>query len=662
MPRLCARHLPFNKDSAGPVPDPDPIPIKDPTEEREVSFLGSFLPFSQITEKELIELFRGLGKEAFPPHKLIIRQQSQGRSFYIIKSGLVKVFLVDEKGQEKVLGFLGEGDCFGEISLLTEGLTTANILTVEETVCYIQKKEAFLEMVQRHPLFLEFFNQLLTQRMRATYKKILLEGPEIGQVESYLFSKQIKEMICSRDYFLEQEKSLRQAADKIVREDLEALVVLDDQKGLVGILDRKDIIRAMLHDRDKIESPVSAIAKKGFHAIDRESYFFDAVHEMVKSNTSFLVVQQGDRVEGLLTGLDLLRFRGREALSLIKNIEEAQGFEPLNRFRQEVEKVIRSLMTDGALASQVCRIVSEINDKIVRKVIQFAEEDWGKPLPPYAWLGLGSEGRKEQSLFTDQDNAIIFTDGLSDQEIVRFKGFVQRVVTGLQQCGIPLCKGEVMATNPKFFGSLSEWMRKSAQWIKAPRLDEKDLMDTYSFLDFRFIHGQHHLEEALRSHVHGLIQDHPQFLSLLAEGILDMGIPLGFFKNFIVEKNGAHKDKLSIKLSGLVPLVSSIKILAYAEGVRETNTLERMEGLGRKKVLNSDQVETLTQAFETFLTLKLRNDLLGKEKLQDFENYINPAQLTTRYKQLLKEAFWAVSEVQKTVRGRLKVRESGINF
>jgi CBS domain-containing protein len=219
-----------------------------------------------------------------------------------------------------------------------------------------------------------------------------------------------------------------------------------------------------------------------------------------------------------------------------------------------------------------------------------------------------------------------------------------------------------MATNPKFFGSLSDWKTRAAQWVRSPLPDEKDLMDTYSFLDFRYVYGQPQLEQELRSYLNQLIQENPQFLPLIAEGVLEMGIPLGFFKNFIVEKNGVHKDKLNIKLSGLVPLISGIKILACKTGLAETNTLERIERLGQEKVLTSDQVEILTQAFETLLTLRIRNDLLGMEKRQDFENYINPAHLSTRYKQLLKEAFWAVSEVQKIVRARLKVREEGISF
>jgi CBS domain-containing protein len=446
-----------------------------------------------------------------------------------------------------------------------------------------------------------------------------------------------------------------------VQENLEALVILNGQKKIAGVLDRKDMIQALL-DRDRSDASLEPLARRDFQTIDRESYFFEALHEMVKHKTSFLVVLKGEEPEGLLTSLDLLRFRGREALSLIRNIENATGLDQLYHWRLEAEKVIRALMADGALASQVCRIVSELNDKIVRKIIQFVEERCGPEPCAYAWLGLGSEGRKEQSLFTDQDNALIIADPATDRDLAYFQDFARKVVEGLSHCGIPLCKGEVMATNPKFFGPLADWKARAAHWIRSPILNEKDLMDTYSFLDFRYVYGQSHLEQELRNHLNRLIQENPQFLTQIAEGVLEMGIPLGFFKNFIVEKNGAHKDKLNIKLSGLVPLISGIKILACKNGLAETNTLERIERLGQENILTSDQVEILTQAFETLLTLRIRNDLLGMEKRQDFENYLNPAHLSTRYKQLLKEAFWAVSEVQKIVRTRLKVRDEGISF
>jgi CBS domain-containing protein len=383
---------------------------------------------------------------------------------------------------------------------------------------------------------------------------------------------------------------------------------------------------------------------------------------MIKHRTNELIVMDGERVEGILTGFDLLRFRGREALSLLRNIEEAPTLSQLNAMRAEVEKVLRALITDGALASHACKIVSEFNDKMVRRVIRLQEEERGPAPSPYAWLGLGSEGRREQTLFTDQDNAIIFSIPSEEQAYDYFRKFSVGVVEGLNQCGIPMCKGGVMASNSKYFGDIEQWRQKTEAWVQTPVLEEKELMDTYVFLDFRTVSGDPSLEKQLKSHLIGRIREHPSFLKSLAQPIVSIPIPIGFFKNFIVEKSGKYKNRLNIKLHGLVPLVTCIKILALHRGTVETNTLERINVLRQEKVISDDQAEGLEQAFETFLTLKIRNNLNDLDQGKELSNHIDPTELSTRQKQLLKEAFWAVSQLQRTTRNILKVKGDDEGF
>jgi CBS domain-containing protein len=260
-------------------------------------------------------------------------------------------------------------------------------------------------------------------------------------------------------------------------------------------------------------------------------------------------------------------------------------------------------------------------------------------------------------LFTDQDNAIIFEDPPSDNSHEYFKRLSERIVQGLIECGIPLCKGNVMATNPKFFGSLSQWKDRTASWIKNIALSEAELMDTYIFLDFRSIHGDQSLEKALRQHINELIAKNLFFLKSLAEIIVSIPTPIGFFKHFIVEKTGKHRDRLNIKLYGFVPLITCIKILSLQHGLMETNTLERIENLTHHGVISSDHKESLEQAFETLLTLKLQNNIVDLDHGKEFANYVNPANLSLRQMQLLKEAFWTVSKLQKKTKEALKVEE-----
>lgn len=349
-------------------------------------------------------------------------------------------------------------------------------------------------------------------------------------------------------------------------------------------------------------------------------------------------------------------------MPLIRNIEEAPDFAALDTMRREVEKVLRALMTDGALASNACKIVSEFNDKISRRVIRLVEKDPGKPPVPYAWLGLGSEGRKEQTLLTDQDNGIIFAGSAGPDAEDYFRRFSDKVVSALNQCGFPLCKGNIMATNPKYFGRLSDWQERIRKWVVEQDLPEKDLVDIYVFLDFRAIYGNQLLEKELRSYMLNCIKENPSFLRSMAENIVSVPIPLGFFKNFIVEKNGRYKNTVNLKNYGLLPLTTCIKILGLHHRIDDTNTLERLKVLQKHGAFPQEHAEMFEQAFEILLTLKIRNNLNDIDEGKDFGNHLDPALLSNKQKQLLKEVFWAVSQLQKTTRNILNMRDEAPGF
>lgn len=620
-------------------------------------FLRRIVPFGMLSDADLGEIVATMEPREFSPKTTIIRQGTHGKEFYIIVSGLARVTLLGRDGKETVIGFLGEGDCFGEMSLITKEPTTAGIETIEETICLVQERDAFLRMTHGHPDFLSFFNQLLAQRMRTVYRSLLTENPGISSVEPYLYTRQVKDMVTLPPTFIDESCTIKEAAEKAVEGKVETLLVVDRGKEPTGIVRLDTIVKAVILGNHRAEEPISAIMERDFRELDGESYFFDALHRMIKYRTSLLVVREPEGVRGMLTVFDLLQFRGREALCLTRNIEDAENCSELSSMREEVGQVLRVLISEGAPASGACRIVSEFNDKIVARVIRLAEEECGTPPCTYAWLGLGSEGRREQTLFTDQDNAIIFSDHPSKEQSGYFRRFSTFVVDGLHRCGIPLCKGNVMATNPTFFGSLDVWKNRTAGWITNSSPDEKEVMDNYVFLDFRAIYGDKSLERELKNHILRLTARHQSFLRSLAERIVSIPIPIGFFRHFIVEKNGDHKDLLNIKLHGLVPITTCVKILALREGITETNTMERIKGLAERGVFSPDRKEALEQAFETFLAIKIRNSLADSSQAPTFGNYINPAHLSTHQKQLLKEAFRSVSELQRLTKEALNVED-----
>jgi CBS domain-containing protein len=620
------------------------------------TFLRSIIPFKGLRAEDLERIASRMEWRPYGPGETILRQGDPGRSFYLIRNGLVKVFL-HEKGKETAVGFLGEGDCFGEISLLTQGPATASIQTMEQTLCLAQEKADFLQMIQDHPSFHPFFNQLLTQRLRTIYKELLSESPGVTPVEPFLYRKQVREMLPPFQPLCREETTIEEATRRLIETGANALLVTDEQKRPKGVLGLRQILKSVLLEHRDPRGPAEPIMARDFYVIDSRSYFFDALHEMVKRKAHEMVVCEGEKTLGLLTGFDLLRFRGREVLSLTRNIENAVGFAQLNQLRTEVEKVLRALMTDGALASQACRIVSEFNDKIVHRVFKLVEDETGPAPCSYVWLGLGSEGRREQTLLTDQDNALLFSSPASSSKQEYFKRLAEGVVMGLHQCGFPLCKGGIMATHPKWSGGLDQWKMQVAQWTLAPLAQSENLSDLFTFLDFRAVWGDLPLERELRAHVVKEVRKNPVFLRTLARSAVSISVPLGFFKNFIVEKSGRYKHRLNLKLNGLVPLISCVKLLSWHYGMRETNTLERIRGLVQEKAFSSDLGEFLEQACETFLTLKIRNDLADVEQGKELSHHIDPGKLSTRQKQLLKEAFLAVSQLQKTLQTLLRIEE-----
>ena len=212
-----------------------------------------------------------------------------------------------------------------------------------------------------------------------------------------------------------------------------------------------------------------------------------------------------------------------------------------------------------------------------------------------------------------------------------------------------------MATNPRYFGDLSEWKKKTKQWIDLSAEKGENLIDIYTFLDFRAVYGSETIEETLRSHVIATLKNNAVSLRMLARPIVSIPIPLGFFKNFVVEKNGKYKNMVNIKINGLLPLITCVKLLAFHAEVTEVNTLERIKKLTEKSIIPTDQSESIEQAFETFLGFKIYNNLNSIDQGRDFSNNINPTLLGTKQKQLLKDSFLAVSEIQKLTKEVLRV-------
>jgi CBS domain-containing protein len=276
----------------------------------------------------------------------------------------------------------------------------------------------------------------------------------------------------------------------------------------------------------------------------------------------------------------------------------------------------------------------------------------GPPPVPYCWLLMGSEGRREQTFRTDQDNAIIYADPRDEGEAEAaqkyFAAFAEKAIDHLVNCGYPLCPGEIMARNPRWCQPLSVWKEYFANWISTP--DPEELLNVTIFFDFRPGHGKTALAQELRTFLNEQSRRQEIYLLHLTRECMAVRAPLSFFKSFIVEKDGEHKNKLDLKTRGLTPFVNFARVLALKYGVRETNTLARMQVLAEEGHIGGELWISAREAYEMQMQLRIIHQLAQIEEGILPDNHIDPGQLTDLEKKMLKESFAVVERLHGVLR------------
>jgi CBS domain-containing protein len=323
---------------------------------------------------------------------------------------------------------------------------------------------------------------------------------------------------------------------------------------------------------------------------------------------------------------------------------------------KKINGIVGLMLKEGAKASNIIKVITEINDRLVRKVLELAEQHLGKPPTPYCWIVFGSEGRKEQTFKTDQDNALIYADPATETEAEAqreyFAVFSEFVRDGLMQSGFPICPANNMASNPKWRQPLRTWKRYFTSWIDNPTPEA--LLNSVTFFDFRPLYGEYSLAETLRNHLSMLLKDQQVFLGYLANMAIHNVPPIGFFKSFVVEKGGEHKDQLNLKVKGLAPFIDVIRLFALEKGISQTSTLSRIETLKSMHTIVAEYAEDLEHAFELIMLLRIHNQYAQISSGQTPDNFIDPKRLGNLEKRSIKEAFHLITKIQKLIIERYK--------
>ncbi|MBI9082409.1 MAG: cyclic nucleotide-binding domain-containing protein [Desulfobacterales bacterium] len=614
-------------------------------------FLSHVEPFSFLPEDALNQVASKLTAVQYPKRTVLFVQGATRIGYlYILQKGSAERFF-EQDGKRTMHELLGEGDIYGGISMLVnDGISVRSVKLLEPTCFYLLPKKCFLDICGQYESVTEFFTDTFGKRMLEKSYASVISKTMVPRIEGLqFFNQHVASIYNTQPVFGTTSMSIREAAETMAGKNISSLFLRSEEDPCAGVVTERDLAHQVIAKDFDINRPVSDIMKSPVRTISEFSLIFEALMVMLENNIRHLAVTDvDDHVVGILTNRDLLSSQGQSPLFLIRRISEAATIKEVIESHNQLPQLILNLISGGAKANNVTQFITTVSDGILEKIMGFAIDRLGPPPVRFVFMILGSEGRSEQTLKTDQDNAIIFEDvPEKDEARVRqyFLKFGELACDLLNQAGYDLCTGGVMAKNPQWCQPLSTWKSYFSNWIRAA--EAEDLLQASIFFDFRCGYGELELIDALRQHLFDALKGWAGFFRHLTENALFFKPPIGFFRNFVVESKGEHRDEFDIK-SAMTPIVDFARIYALRNKAEETNTLERLAYLRRKEVLTQKEYEELEKAYGFLLQLRFVRQITAivDEKSKP-DNYINPKDLTRIEQKMLKEIFLRVATFQR---------------
>ena len=595
-------------------------------------FLAETTPFDQLDTAALGQL---------SAHINVYYHQAQDsvkintERLMIVRTGIFTLY----SDQQQLLTKLQSGDFYGYQQLLT-GLTDSDTLICEEDgLVYWLEADAFHQCRYQYKNIDIFFQRLFSRRLHQ-YRE---------QQQASRFTLKISDVVQQRKIAIRPEQSVQDGA-KLMSDSRVSSLLVEENNKLVGILTDRDLRSRVLAHALPASTQISQVMTRQPQSIDRHAYLYEAVQQMSQHNIHHLPVTDQGVCCGMLTATDIIRSQQDHPVYLIGEIHRQQSIDGLERCSQQISALAITLSKQQVPAYEAGHIITTITDALTQRLIYLAQQKLGEPPCVFSWLAFGSQARMDQSLNADQDNALLLEKDPVGVVGEYFSALAEFVCQGLAQCGITLCPGNIMATNPELRLSLKGWSGRFARWIATPTPEA--LLKASIFFDLRVIDGSKGLFNALQEDVLQRTTEAPLFLYHLAQAALQRTAPLGLFKNFILEQDGKHKKGLDLKKRGISLITDLVRVYALYAGIHEVNTRSRLQKLAAQGIIDSKDGQNLNDAFDLLAQLRWEKHQHDLQNSHDVTNLLNPAEVSGLARHQLKDSFAVINEAQSRVKHR----------
>ncbi len=603
------------------------------------NFIKGIHPFENLTKAELEEFSNNIDIIYLKKGEVLQKEKEEPKNLYFIIKGLVQELYEDE-----VISIYSNKEFFDPISLI-EDFSKNSFVTAQETICYSLPKDIFIKTLRKNRALESFFFQSISQKLNANinYEK----NKELANI----MVAKVKDANLHRAVIVPFETSIFEAVKTIKKEKVPTLL-LRDNGGQIHIVTDSDFREKVILNRMDFDEIVGKISNSGIKYVNENDFLFNAQLIMSQHGLKRLVViNNNDEIVGIIDQISLSSFFATHTFSVSNEIDKAETIEELKNASKSFIKIIKSLNAKGVKVEFISKLINQLNRKMMNKLFKITAPDGLKDKA--CLVVMGSEGRGEQILKTDQDNALIISDdcSLSDEDILKY---THEYTEHLVDFGFPRCEGNIMVSNPYWCRREKDFKDLIYEWIMKPSGD--NFMNLAIFYDALAVTDDRTLLDNLKEYLFKIGSTSKTFYMHFAKIIMDFDVPLGFFDGFVFNSDDKeHKNEIDIKKGGIFILVQSIRSLSLENKILRSSTQKRIKELNKLNVLDDEFASELSQAFNFFLTIKLKSNLQKLDSGEKIDNFINPDNLTTMEKDLLKDSFKIVNKLKKKLEMHYKL-------
>ncbi|WP_339719934.1 DUF294 nucleotidyltransferase-like domain-containing protein [Marinomonas primoryensis] len=608
-------------------------------------FIETIPPFSGLSLLERKQILTGVSMLYVRQGQTLVLKDDSA-TVHLIRRGACEIRtpkggLVDQ---------IADGECFGVSSVMAQNPDGLQVVAMEDSLVYRFDKIRFIEMLEKNEAFGLFFEHTQHNRLRKLTRsqsnELASPALQLSTPVAHIMTRQLIQAT--------PKETVQTIAMRMTEARVSSILVVEEGR-LQGIVTDRDLRSRILAVGGSSDSLVADVMTASPVTLSPNSLVMQAQTLMSESNIHHLpIVDEEHQAVGMLTAADLLRHQELSPLLLINLIHRQQSVESLARVCKQWPTLIINLIVTDMKAADVGKVLATVSDNLTRRLIELALEKFGPAPMDFQFLVFGSQARRDQSLGSDQDNGLMLEREPSAEESLYFADLSEFVCQGLGLCGIRLCPGNIMASNPEWRRTTDGWQQAFSRWIKSSA--PSALLHASIFFDIRCVYDNGKSEgEAVKGLIKAMqlvVSKNSVFLATLTRSALVTKPPLGFFRHFLLESSGEHKHQLDLKHQGLALINDLARLYGLSCQTYRVGTLDRIEQAIREKLISVDTARNLMDAWDKLNGLRLEAQSRHFQATGKASAYLDPKDLSPLERKHLKTTFSIISEVQDVAQQR----------